>query len=898
MKTRLPSDSPLNHRGTDRDRLGNSATEQTKVSILRGKPESIHLSDDKQGEHWWQRFSPRYSLRAKIILPGSLLIAVSTLAVAMTLIVKKSTLQQERLSTIQSSALNIQDKVDRNLFERYGDVQAFALNRIAHQNLTSLNPQTSAELEEVLNGYVTGYGCYSLSLIIDTEGKIAAINTLAADGSTLTQAKGLIGKDLAATNWFIQVKAGNYTTSNQAGTLTGTYVEAPHINELVTATYGNKAPAWNMSFSAPIYDRHDGKVFGYWHNLFAADTIEEIAASEYERIKNQGMPSAEITLLNNRGEIVIDIDPSIHGSTANQRADLFSLNLATAGVKLAHDGIAPTTLTTDTMLSRHKRKSDHFGYDYIQAGAYARSVPVLGYIGSGLTTMVRADEQETFALIHNLLWLTIFVGIFCIVAGSSGMWVFSRPIMNSVERLKQAIGGLAQGDLASPYEVQGNDELAAVGQAFVASRKDLRDVFNRDEVDWGKVASQQAEVVRLACVVENAPTNIMVADRDFNISYINTASLDTLRKIEHLLPVKADAVVGSNIDIFHKNPSRQRHIFSDPKNLPVHTEFPLGDEIISLSCNAIIDDNGNYIGAMVSWELVTHQRTTEKREKETNENLKNTIDMVLKNSEALTSSSEELGKLAQEMSHNSEETSHQSNLVASAAEQVSANVATVAASAEEMSASILEISKNTNEAATVATSAVRAAKETTETVNHLGISSREIGKVIKVITSIAQQTNLLALNATIEAARAGEAGKGFAVVANEVKELAKQTAKATEDISRKIVTIQGDTRNAVNAIEEIGNIIDQINDIQSSIASAIEQQNATTNEIARNAGEAAKGSTEIAQNIAHVSEGARITLEGSSKTLEAASQLGDLAQKLRYVVGNSDVKSMETPSFD
>lgn len=250
----------------------------------------------------------------------------------------------------------------------------------------------------------------------------------------------------------------------------------------------------------------------------------------------------------------------------------------------------------------------------------------------------------------------------------------------------------------------------------------------------------------------------------------------------------------------------------------------------------------------------------------------------------LASSAEELTAVSQQMAGGAEETATQANVVSAASDEVSRNVTTVATGTEQMQASIREISKNANEAARVAKTAVSVAHSTNDTITKLGESSQEIGNVIKVITSIAQQTNLLALNATIEAARAGEAGKGFAVVANEVKELAKQTAKATEEIGRKIEAIQGDTKGAVRAIAEIGSIINQINDISNSIASAVEEQTVTTNEIGRNVAEAAKGTGDIAKNIAGVAIAAKNTTQGANDTQRAAQELSRMAAELQTVV--------------
>ena len=257
---------------------------------------------------------------------------------------------------------------------------------------------------------------------------------------------------------------------------------------------------------------------------------------------------------------------------------------------------------------------------------------------------------------------------------------------------------------------------------------------------------------------------------------------------------------------------------------------------------------------------------------------------VAHNAEALGASAEQLTEVSQQLGANAAETSAQTQVVAAAADKVSRSTQSVATSTEEMAASIKEIAKNASESARVASQAVKMAESTNATVGKLGDSAIDIGKVIKVITSIAQQTNLLALNATIEAARAGEAGKGFAVVANEVKELAKETAKATEDIGRSIESIQTDTQDAVAAIGHITTIIAQINDISSTIASAVEEQSATTNEMGRNVAESAQGSGEIARNITTVASAAQSTASGAGQTMTAATELARMAAELKQLV--------------
>ena len=616
-----------------------------------------------------------------------------------------------------------------------------------------------------------------------------------------------------------------------------------------------------------------------------------------------------------------------------------------------------------------------------------------------------------------------------------------------------------------------------------------------------KLALEQ-QVARVTSMMENSPTNMMFADREFNITYMNPASLETLRGLQEYLPVPVDKIVGTSLDVFHKNPDYQRGILADDANLPRRANISVGPETLDLNVSPITDKDGKYIGAMATWEVITGKLKAEADRNDAmadanafnktlavlaaattrEEAIQNTLDAVraefgwaygsfwaidpadgllhfntesgdagpefrqvtlaatfaegvglsgrawqsrdlfftpdlgemtdcvrapvaqkvgvksglcfpvmvdgqvvgtmdffmletitpsaqrldtLRNvgrlvsqafsritketqereqaaelaakveivldvvqsavdgdftreitvsgddavgplagglssllgtlresmstigqtADALGVAAEQLTILSQGMGDGASVTSDKAASASASSSEVSASIQTVASAAEEMTASIREIAQNATEAASVATGAVGVASQAQDTVASLGESSAEIGQVIKVITSIAQQTNLLALNATIEAARAGDAGKGFAVVANEVKELAKETAKATEDIGRKIEAIQGDTSGAVSAIAEISEVIGRINDIQTTIASAVEEQTATTNEIARSVTEAAGGANGITDDISQVASAADDTRQGAQNTLQSATELSTMAAELKAQVG-------------
>ena len=257
---------------------------------------------------------------------------------------------------------------------------------------------------------------------------------------------------------------------------------------------------------------------------------------------------------------------------------------------------------------------------------------------------------------------------------------------------------------------------------------------------------------------------------------------------------------------------------------------------------------------------------------------------VAASAQTVAAAAEELSTTTTQISSSSEEASVQASSVADLAGNVSGNVQAVASGAEQMGAAITEIARNTTEAARVAQHGLEVVTSANQTVTQLGDSSQEIGEVLRVIAAVAAQTNLLALNATIEAARAGELGKGFAVVAGEVKDLARETAQATEDISRRVAAIQNDAQSAVTSVSQIGEAMQNITEYQVVISAAVDEQIATTSDMSRNVADAAAATTDIAHDISGVSEASMSTAAGVTQSLQALQELAAMSGELQSMV--------------
>ncbi|MCX7371063.1 MAG: methyl-accepting chemotaxis protein [Alphaproteobacteria bacterium] len=485
-----------------------------------------------------------------------------------------------------------------------------------------------------------------------------------------------------------------------------------------------------------------------------------------------------------------------------------------------------------------------------------RTVEQLRIAEEALRSLATASDARSLAVTQSISAQVLLTGSVIAILLVLSAWLTTRAIGAPLRRLAAAITGIAAGRTTdSVPDRDRSDEIGRIADAM----EELRGAVGR--------AFAQAQMI------EQMPTAVMTADPrdDFRISYMNPQSTSLLRGIEHMMSVKADALLGQSIDVFHHRPDHQRRLLSDAANLPHQSRIKLGDQVLDLKINAIRNGAGEYVSAMLIWNNVTAQaRLADSFEAE--------VGGVV---QYVAASVQEMRRGVETVSTSAETSGREADAVAEVSAQAGQDVQAVAASAEELAASVAEITRQVSEGAQVARAAADEARATDQTVQGLVQAAAKIGDVVRLISDIAGQTNLLALNATIEAARAGEAGKGFAVVASEVKNLASQTAKATEEIAAQIGAIQSTTEDAAGALRNIGATIERMNEVTTAIAGAVEEQGAATREIARSAAQVAEGTCAVVRRIDDVRRAAGDTGGAARAMREGAETLASQTQALR-----------------
>ncbi|WP_158545324.1 methyl-accepting chemotaxis protein [Bremerella cremea] len=662
------------------------------------------------------------------------------------------------------TAETIGDKIDRNLFERYGDVQAFGLNQVVLQRDNWYQNDEDNPIVQAMDKYVDTYDIYFLTMLVDLDGKVIAVNSRDSEGNAIDTSK-IYEQNFADEPWFKDVLAGNYYES-QDGTTTGTVVEHFHVDENVKQVYGEDGYA--LGFAAPVRDGA-GNVIAAWKNVAKFRLVEEIVWATYQDLKSRGCESAEITLLDEAGNVIIDCDPMANGTEEIVRNPdvIGQLNL------VANNTESASRVTTGE--SGATADSYHADKGVWQVAGFAPLRGALGFPGMKWSVLVRVPADEALASAYGPLYAWgVFLGIALVTIPIASYFFarsFVKPIHRTIAMLKDVAEG--DGDLTKRLDASRRDEIG-----------DLARWFNKF------IGQIQGIVVEIA----------------------------------------------SDSEVLTEGSNR---LVSTAKKLSSDTE------------------NSKLRSAGVS------------------------------------SAAEELA-------------TNMKNMAASST-QMSSGINSVVSAVDEMTTTISEIAKHAESSAQVAGEATKITRTSNEKISLLGNAANEIGRVIEVIQDIAEQTNLLALNATIEAARAGEAGKGFAVVATEVKELAKQTASATEDIRQRIENIQSSTVDAVESIAEIGGVIENVNQLASTIASAVEEQSITTKSISHDISETACAADVVARGIdqsaeasseitKHISEIDRILIE-SAKDAGVSRQSGEefarLSEGLRRIVSRFETGQKE-----
>jgi methyl-accepting chemotaxis protein len=473
------------------------------------------------------------------------------------------------------------------------------------------------------------------------------------------------------------------------------------------------------------------------------------------------------------------------------------------------------------------------------------------------------------------------------VTVSGVAWIRAQAIFSEA---RETLKRVRQGDLLPRLSFFGSSGIGALARDFNITLDNLALGIARVKTDWRELSRDLERAIRNSHMLENTQTAFVFYDADGRLAFANRAAQIMIRERGAVLGFRTGELQGRTLEGLHPGLAESGKPLLDPARLPQSIRLRNGAEVLDFEGNGIRTQRGVFAGTLMRIAVVTERVAPEERERLQSERNRRLLEQLNHQIVSLREASDALEGAGKELKTATDHSNQRAGSAAGQSGQVSEFTIQVAAAMEEMSATVGEISKNASSAAQVASDASKLADKAVGTVELLSGSSNEVGEIIDTISAIAQQTNLLALNATIEAARAGAAGKGFAVVANEVKELAQQTSKATEDIRKKIQTIREHSEATVSAVGEIGSIVGNINTAQIGIAGAVEEQSVTIAEINRNISQVAQGSQVIAADLKEISQLMNANQRRADVALKSASDLAQITQEINRAMKDSSGK--------
>jgi len=840
-----------------------------------------------------------------------------------------------------TKAENLANKIDRNLFERYGDVQAFGYNDAITRTSQWYDPTEYNMVSQIINKYVQAYGIYDLALLVDTKGDLIAVNFNNAQGEPI-DSKFLFEKNFSETPWFKALQAEAFTTSmpftaKGNDISSGTFIEDVHVDPDVKRALGNDGLV--MGFSAPVYEEN-GTIVAYWSNRTNFAVIEQMFQESYQNMKKMGFPGAELTLLDEAGRVILDYDPTRTGTEDVVRNfdTLLTLNLAEKGVAVAQKAIKGET---GFQTALHARKQIN------QVGGYTHLQGALGFPGMNWAILIRVPETEAVAEANSIQSQVLWTGLICLIILIPIGWYIGRQGARQVRTVQEAADKMAAGEYDARVEIQSQDEIGQLGTAFNTMASEIQASSTEQEqlLAQGHEYQSKIEAISKAQGIIEFQMDGTILTANENFCQCLGYSLEEIKGKHHRIFVDPAYAASPEYQAFWARLNRGEF------DTAVYRRMGKGgkEAWMQASYNPILDADGKPLKVVKFATDITAQKKAQneverlievaakgqlqeridadqfqgqpKELVESFNTLLNAIEAPLREaknvlagvaegnlSQNVTGSYEgefdqikislntaienltgivetvregagTVSTAAEEITKGNEDLSERTSQQASALEETSASM-------EEMTSTIKQNADNAKQANQLAVTAREIAEKggtitekAVDAMSEISKSSKKIADIITVIDEIAFQTNLLALNAAVEAARAGEQGRGFAVVASEVRNLAQRSATAAKEIKALI-------NESGQKVDDGSELVNQSGQTLAEIVNSVKRVTDIISEITAASQEQAAGIEQVNKAVMQMDQGtqqnAALVEEATSASQSMRQQAAELTNQVAF----------------